>query len=201
MGLLCNEARSEEKDAMSKTREDTARRWSWIALLGGSSVAFSLVFACATPFVALVTLAALNMERRDAFIVTGAVWLANQAVGHGILDYPRTFDSYAWGAAIGIAVLLALVMALAVGGHVARRGALVATGVGFASAFVVYELALYVAGFWLSSSGTAFSWPIISYILQVNALGLAGLLIVRWAAATIGLPTRPYSLTSASTHR
>jgi hypothetical protein len=179
---------------------NAATRWAWIALLGGASIGFSLLFACATPFVALVTLAALNMDRRDAFIVTGAVWLANQAAGYGILGYPHTLDSYAWGIAIGIAVLLALAMARAVGAQVARRGAIVATGAAFASAFVVYELALYVAGFWLSSSSTAFSWPIIGYILQVNALGLAGLLIVRWVAANIGLPTRPYAHTTASTH-
>ena len=158
-----------------------------------SSIGFSLVFACATPFVALVTLAALNMDRRDVFIVTGAVWLANQAVGYGILGYPQNFNSYAWGAAIGIAVLLALGAALAVGGQLERRGSsLVATGATFAAAFVVYELALYVAAFWLSSSSSAFSWPIIGYILQVNALGLAGLLVVRLIAAYTGLPTRPY---------
>ena len=106
-----------------------ARRWAWIALLGGASIGFGLAFACATPFVALVTLAALTMSRRDAFIVTGAVWLANQAVGYGILDYPRTFDSYAWGVAIGMAVLLALLAARAVGDRFERRGPIVSTGV------------------------------------------------------------------------
>jgi hypothetical protein len=139
-----------------------------------------------------VTLAALNMPRRDAFIVTGAVCLANQAVGYGILGYPQTFNSFAWGAAIGIAVLLALLMALAVGAQLERRGSsLVATAAVFAAAFVIYELALYVAAFWLSSSSAAFSWPIIGYILQVNALGLAGLLVVRLVAAYAGLPTQP----------
>jgi hypothetical protein len=58
---------------------------------------------------------------------------------------------------------------------------------------VVYELALDVAAFWLSSSSSAFSWPIIGYILQVNALGLGTLLIVKLIAAYIGLPTRPYA--------
>jgi hypothetical protein len=97
---------SRSQAAQQPTPADVARRWAWIALLGGASIGFSLIFACATPFVALVTLAALNMDRRDAFIVTGAVWLANQAVGYGVLDYPRTFDSYAWGGGIGVAVLL-----------------------------------------------------------------------------------------------
>lgn len=175
---------------MFKTPADF-HRWAWVGLLGGASIAFSLVFACATPFVALVTLAALNMDRRDAFIVTGAVWIANQAVGYGLLDYPHTLNSYAWGAAIGIAVLLALLAALSVGKQLARRGAVVATVAAFAGAFVVYELTLYVSAFWLSSSDAAFSWRIIAYILQVNALGFAGLFIVKLAASSFGLKKRP----------
>ena len=170
-----------------------ARRWAWIGLLGGASIGFSLVFACATPFVALVTLAALTMNRRDAFIVTGAVWLANQAVGYGGLGYPRTFDSYAWGVAIGITVLLALVVARAIGERFERRGSIVSTGIAFLSAFATYELALYAASFWLSSSDTAFSWATVGYILQVNALGLGGLLVLKLVAASVGLGTRTAS--------
>ena len=170
-----------------------ARRWAWIGLLGGASIGFSLVFACATPFVALVTLAALTMNRRDAFIVTGAVWLANQAVGYGILGYPRTFDSYAWGVAIGITVLLALVVARAIGERFERRGSIVSTGIAFLSAFATYELALYAASFWLSSSDTAFSWATVGYILQVNALGLGSLLVLKLVAASVGLRIRTAS--------
>jgi hypothetical protein len=33
---------------------------------------------------------------------------------------------------------------------------------------VAYELALYVAAFWLSSSSSAFSWPIFGYILRAD---------------------------------
>jgi hypothetical protein len=180
---------SQTQAAQPPAPTDVARRWAWIGLLGGASIGFSLVFACATPFVALVTLAALTMSRRDAFIVTGAVWLANQAVGYGILDYPRTFDSYAWGVAIGLAVLLALVVARAVGERFERSGPFVSTGLAFLSALAVYELALYAASFWLSSGDTAFSWPIVGYILQVNALGLGGLILLKLVAANVGLGT------------
>jgi hypothetical protein len=172
---------------------DAARRWAWIGLLGGASIGFSLVFACATPFVALVTLAALTMTRRDALIVAGAVWLANQAVGYGILDYPRTFDSYAWGVAIGLAALLALLAARAIGEQFERRGPIVTTGICFLSAFAVYELALYAASFWLSSSDAAFSWATVGYFLQVNALGFAGLIVLKLVAASVGLGRRAAS--------
>ena len=167
---------------------DVARRWAWIGLLGGASIGFSLVFACATPFVALVTLAALNMSRRDAFIVTGTVWLANQAVGYGILDYPRTVDSYAWGVAIGIAVLLALLAARTVAEQFDRNSPFVAMAIVFLSGFAAYELALYAASFWLPSDG-AFSWPVIGYVLKVNLLGLGSLIVVKLVAATVGLKT------------
>jgi hypothetical protein len=184
---------SQTQAAQPPAPTDVARRWAWIGLLGGASIGFSLVFACATPFVALVTLAALTMSRRDAFIVTGAVWLANQAVGYGILDYPQTFDSYAWGVAIGIAVLLALAVAQAIGERFERSGPFVSTGLAFLSSFAVYELALYAASFGLSSGDTAFSWPIVGYILQVNALGLGGLILLKLVAASVGLGTRAAS--------
>ncbi len=150
---------SQTQAAQPPAPTDVARRWAWIGLLGGASIGFSLVFACATPFVALVTLAALTMSRRDAFIVTGAVWLANQAVGYGILDYPQTFDSYAWGVAIGLTVLLALAVARAIGERFERSGPFVSTGLAFLSAFAVYELALYAASFWLSSATRRFRGP------------------------------------------
>ena len=172
---------------------DVARRWAWIGLLGSASIGFSLVFACATPFVALVTLAALSMTGRDALIVTAAVWFANQAVGYGILDYPRTFDSYAWGAAIGLAALLALAVARTIGERFERSGPFISTALAFLSSFAVYELALYAATFVLAGTDTAFSWPIVGYILQVNALGLGGLIVLKLIAASVGLGTRTAS--------
>src|SRR3954462_4631533 len=85
----------------------------WIALVSGSSVLFSLALACATPFAALATVSGLALRRGPALALVGTAWLANQAVGYGLLNYPRTPDSFAWGAAIGIAALAATVSVLA----------------------------------------------------------------------------------------
>ncbi len=179
-----NETRDESQD------ESAARRLMWIGLLGGATIGFSLIFACATPFVALVAVAAVNMTRRDAFVVAGVAWLANQAVGYGLLGYPQTFDSFAWGIAIGAAVALSLLAA-----HAAVRraegGPVVATGFAFVMAFAVYELALYAASFGLSSGPEAFSWSTVSYILQVNALALVALVAVQFLATASGLVRRP----------
>jgi hypothetical protein len=50
-----------------------SRRVGWIRLLTIATVAGSFAFACATPFPALAALAALHMNRRDAFILTGVI--------------------------------------------------------------------------------------------------------------------------------
>jgi hypothetical protein len=95
------------------------RRAGWIAALSIAAVAGSLLFACTTPFAALATFAALYMQRRDAFMVTGITWLANQLVGFGFLHYPHTWTTAAWGIAIGVSALVAT--ALAAGSHVFRH--------------------------------------------------------------------------------
>ena len=60
----------------------------WIVLIVTSGTCLSTFFACATPFAALATLAALKLGRRDAITVIGLVWLANQVIGYGFLGYP-----------------------------------------------------------------------------------------------------------------
>jgi hypothetical protein len=50
----------------------------------------------------------LKLGRRDAITVVAAVWLANQATGHGFLGYPWTWDSAARGVAICVSVGLAV---------------------------------------------------------------------------------------------
>ena len=83
------------------------RHHVWLALLVVAVSAFSFVAACATPFAAFAAVAALTLSRGDAFRITVALWLADQIVGYAIHGYPRTPESFAWGAAIGAAALLA----------------------------------------------------------------------------------------------
>src|SRR5258708_34902070 len=85
-GVTAMPSTSQTQTAQPPAPTDVARRWAWIGLLGSASIGFSLLFACATPFVAVVTLPALTMSRREAFIVTGGVWLANRAVGDRSAD-------------------------------------------------------------------------------------------------------------------
>ncbi len=164
-----------------------ARRAGWIALLSGATAVGSFIFACATPFPALATLAALHMRRRDAFALTASNWLANQIIGYGFLHYPRTWDSFAWGAAIGIAALVAT--ACAVGTEsIARRAGWTAAAV---SAFVVsilaYEATLFAATSYLPSDASAFGARVVLYIVAVNGVAFLCLLLLQGLGRAAGL--------------
>lgn len=164
---------------------ESARIGLWIAIVAFASVLFSLALACATPFAAIATVAGVNMRLRAALSLTAFAWLANQAIGYLVLGYPTTWDSFAWGAAIGIAAILGVVAVAAI-----RRGLpnqIVATIAGFLAAFCVYELALYAATAVLPSGDGAFSMAVVLEIFWTNALALIGLFALHRLAVTIGL--------------
>jgi hypothetical protein len=60
----------------------------WMAVLTFSSMVFSLGLACATPLAAFGAAAAVTFGRRDALLLSGAVWFVNQCVGYAILWDP-----------------------------------------------------------------------------------------------------------------
>ena len=167
-----------------------ARRWLWILLLTAASVFVTLGMACATPFAALATLAALHMSRRDGLALIGIAWLADQAVGYGLLGYPRTANSVAWGVILGVGAFAALLAAQALVERLRERGAVLAGGLAFGGAFVAYQAVLVAATAVLASGSEAFSLPIVGWVLRVNLLSLAGLLVLYRLAVWIGLVTR-----------
>jgi hypothetical protein len=167
-----------------------ARRWLWILLLTAASVFVTLGMACATPFAALATLAALYMSRRDGLALIGIAWLADQAVGYGLLGYPRTANSVAWGVILAVGAFVALLVAQALADRVRARGAVLAGAAAFAGAFIAYQGVLVAATAVLASGAEAFSLPIVAWVLRVNVLSLAGLLILYRLAVWIGLVTR-----------
>lgn len=167
-----------------------ARRWLWILLLTAASVFVALGMACATPFAALGTLAALHMSRRDGLALIGIAWIADQAVGYGLLGYPRSANSFAWGVILGVGAFVALLAAQALTDRLRVRGGVVAGAAAFAGAFMAHQAVLFVATVVLVSGSEAFSLPIVGWVLRVNLLSLAGLLILYRLAVWIGLVTR-----------
>lgn len=164
------------------------RQGCWVVLVAALGIVFSLGLACATPFAAIAAVAAANMRRRGALMLTGAAWLANQAVGYLALGYPRTWDSFGWGLAIGIAAALATWAASLSRGRT-RLGRL-APVAGFAAAFAAYELVLFAATAVLPSGDEAFSLPIIAQILWTNVLAFAGLEALHRLALSVGFLPR-----------
>ena len=160
----------------------------WIALIVAGGICLSTFFACVTPFAALATLAALKLDRRDAIAVIGLVWLANQAVGYGLLGYPWTWDSVGWGLAIGASSALAVAAAMALS---TTRPAPLAVSLPFVAAFTAFESGLYVANFLLPGTDGAFGAAIISHVFLINAVALCGLMAAYQLAMLAGHLTRP----------
>jgi hypothetical protein len=169
---------------------DTGRRMAWIGLLTAACALLTLQFACATPFAALGALAAVNMSRRDAFFLAVSAWLANQAVGYGVLGYPNALSTHAWGIAIGIAGVLAVAAARPVANRIRATGAIVATIAAFIAASVTYQAALAPWALLLPGGTSAMSFGVVTYVLKWNAITLAVLLILHQLALRVGLVTR-----------
>jgi hypothetical protein len=173
---------------MTRTQTSTTGSpWLWIGLLAVASVALSFKLSCATPFAALATLAALHMSKRDGVAMIVLAFALNQAVGYCALDYPRTFDSFAWGAAIGVAALATFFAASELAPRLARLGRLPMMAVTLVAAFAVYEIVLFAATAVLPATEVAFSWPIVGEIGLVNALVFPALLLAHQGAELMGL--------------
>ena len=143
------------------------------ALLAAAATLFSLAFACAAPFAALAALAARYQAPREALLSIGLAWIANQAIGYGLLDYPHDANSYGWGLAIGIAALAGGYAAVLVN---ARLQSWLALPAGFVAAFAAYQALLWLGGQALADSDGAFSLAILTEVLRANLIGFAVLL-------------------------
>ena len=158
------------------------RRPAWMAALVVATMAFSSLFACATPFAALAVVAVATLARRDAIFCVLAAWLANQLIGFALLGYPQTSNSFVWGGVIGIAAV-ACVFASAWAlprsmGAVWKR--LVMT---FAASVLAYQAVMLLASLTPLGGMDDFTVSIIGYVVGVNAMAIAGLLALRYAVS------------------
>lgn len=170
--------------ATGRTSE-TAGTGLWIALIAGLTVIGSFALACVAPLAAVAALAALTLRRTEGLILVVVAWLVNQVVGFVLLSYPHTPDTYAWGAAIGVAAVLGYFAAAAVIPHV--RGTLLAAAAAFAAAFAVYQIALYAFGVVTSYAGDSFSLAVVGEVLAINAVAYVGFLVIHRAAIALAL--------------
>ena len=164
----------------------TAGTALWIALIAGLTVVGSYGWACAAPLAAVAALAALTLGRTEGLVLVVATWIVNQAVGFVLLSYPHTFESYAWGAAIGAGAVAGYLAARAVV-HAAGVPALVALGTAFAAAFVFYQLGMYALGNALANDPGAFSTAIVTEVFVINAIAFIGFVLIHRAAVALSL--------------
>ena len=147
----------------------------WLGLLIATTAVLTIVYTCVTPFAAFAVIATTTLSRRQAISCTVLVWLANQAMGFGMLNYPPTAKTFAWGVAIGGA---ALIGTLAAQWSILRLRAFakpVGTLGGFAAAFALYQLSLYAVAAALLGGTGAFSPRIVGQVLVINVVTLVGL--------------------------
>jgi len=163
--------------AASATQDQGATRLFCLVLLIAASLSSSLVFACATPFVAFAVVAAATLPLGSAVLVVLAAWLVNQVVGFGVLGYPRTIDAAAWGIAIAAAAACATVAPSLVFGRLAAMGRIARYPLAAIASFAIYELGL-AAAVPVLGGAEAFSPAIIGQIALTNVIWLIGLVAV-----------------------
>ena len=181
------------------TRTDTVLHHAWLALLVVAISAFSLVFACAPPFVAFGVIAAMTLSRRDAIGVTVALWLANQLIGFGVLGYPWTANSVEWGVVMGVAAVITTLATRHIVARLRTASPLVQGVMALLGAFAIYELLLIAASLaWLGGLGS-YAPSIVARIFAVNCAALVGLYLLHRLGALAGLIALPRGLDTGRT--
>jgi len=142
--------------------------WGVVLALGGT--ALGVVFLCIAPFAAVAALATRTLARRAAIAAVATMWFFNQAIGFGVLHYPRDVPTIGWSAAILVASVGSALVATSF------RNAFFA----FASAFATYEVTLFAWGALHGVHG-GFSADIVAEVFVANVAGLAILTALRAA--------------------
>ncbi|MBU2362315.1 MAG: hypothetical protein KKB47_05615, partial [Alphaproteobacteria bacterium] len=75
----------------------------WSAGLVALVMGGCLLVGCLEPLVAVAVVAAGALPMGRAILLTLAVWVAGQAIGFGLHDYPRDPRTIAWGVGLGVA--------------------------------------------------------------------------------------------------
>ena len=156
------------------------------SLLTAATVLGSLALACAMPFAGLAALAVLFLPRRDAYVLIGVNWLANQLIGFALLHYPMTGAGLVAGLGLGVACFGGVVagafaadrLCKAVNFPLAALGTLAAT-------FAAYEGLCFLTS--IGHHDGDFVLSVQLYVLYLNGLAFAGLLAVQTIAQFAGL--------------
>lgn len=170
----------------------------WMGALVTTAILFSFALACGMPFAALGALAALTLQPKDAAVLAGLGWIANQAIGFGFLGYPVDTMTLAWGVALGLSALAAVGAAVLMLARVQGMKPALRLALTFFAAWVAQQGAVFAASLLLGGTASAFEPSVVWFILWTNALAFAVLIGVQSLGALAGfarpVPTAPAQL-------
>ncbi len=164
----------------------------WSAGLVALVLGGCLLIGCLEPLVAVALIAAGALPLGRALLLTAAVWLAGQAIGFGLHDYPRDAQTISWGVGLGVAALVSAVAAAAALRAFAGKPVWLRAGAAFIAAFVADQLV--ILGVEQVITGACAVRPgVITTVGLINAGWLAGLLALdavlrraAWATPAFG---------------
>jgi hypothetical protein len=145
---------------------------AWSCALAAAALLGTLASACMMPFVAIAVATAASMTRSHAIVTIGGIWAIDQVLGFGLLGYPPTAYAFAWGAALLVASLGAMLLARRL--LSGRRALGLRLCLTFLAAFAAYEGGLFVFALLVGGNQT-FTAPIILSIFGNDAIWFAGL--------------------------
>lgn len=145
---------------------------AWAGIIAAGTVVGSYGLACIFPFAAVAAVAALTMRARDGALLVLTVWLGNQAVGYGLIDYPVDSYSIGRGLALGLGAIGAYWAARSVSGDAkvsSPRSLLV-----LAAAFATQQAITFVDAVF-SGSAENYLPSIVAQVALNDTLWFAGL--------------------------
>jgi len=153
----------------------TQRTGLWSAGLVALVLGGCLLIGCLEPLVAVAVIAAGALPLGRALLLTVAVWLAGQAIGFGLHDYPRDVQTFSWGVGLGVAALVSVAAAAGALAALTSKPVWFRAGAAFVAGFVANQLV--ILGVEQVITGACTVRPgVISLVGAVNAGWLVALL-------------------------
>jgi len=156
----------------------------WTAILTLAAIGGTFVLSCVTPFAALAVALGGTVGLRASLRAVTVVWFANQVVGFVFFHFPRTANTFLWGAAIGGAALLATIIASVVMKYGLSWVAPLRLGIALLLSFGVYEMTLFGAAMLLGGL-ERFRPAIVAQLAFINAVSLVGIVVLNEVAAAL----------------
>ncbi|MEM9422728.1 MAG: hypothetical protein AAF986_09520, partial [Pseudomonadota bacterium] len=130
---------------------------------------------------------------RDAMLLAGFGWLANQAIGFGFLGYPIDVMTLGWGVALGLSALAAAGGAILVIKNGKSESVVFRYALPFLAAWFAQQAMVFVASLVLGGTETAFAPSVVWFIFWTNAFAFTVLASIQLVGERTGMAQKPVS--------